>query len=483
MVFKFINALEGFLWDKAGLILLAACGIYFSIRCRFFQIFKIKLWLFETVAGISAKGEHAGLSPFGAFCTALAATIGVGNIAGVASAIILGGPGAVFWMLAAAFLGMATSLFENTLGHFFRRKNSRGETVGGAMYYIRDRVGAFRGMKKTAKFLSYLFAALCTAAAFGIGNMAQINVITKNIASSLGGSYRVFGVELVPAVAGVLLCLLAGAVIKGGRERSTKITSKLVPPMVLFFILSSIIIIAQNYEKLLPAVRSVLVHAFSKKAAGGGAAGSLLRVSLQNGFKRGVFSNEAGMGSATIVNSAADTDEPVKQGMLGMFEVFIDTVVMCSLTALLILCSGFVDLESGRCITSGDGATLINEIYKTAFGAAGSVFISATIFLFAFSTVIGWSYFGSVAAEFIFGEKGGELFRAIFIGFIPFGAVIPFSFALRLCDISNALMLFPNLFGVLLLSPLASKIIKNYTYRKKGKIILPLRSFADFSCK
>lgn len=479
MFFHYIDCLENFIWNGAGLLLLGFSGVYFSIRCGFFQIFRSRLWFSKTAGTLFSRkrGEKgAGISPLRAACTALAATIGVGNIAGVASAITIGGPGAVFWMLIAALLGMATSLFENTLGHFYRRKNARGEWIGGAMFYLRDGIGG-----KSGRILAFFFALFCAAAAFGIGNIGQIKVISDNIRATIYlptlERTQIFGSDLYSILLGLLLFIAAGAVILGGRERITGLTEKIVPAMVFFFTLLSLAVIILNAHNLYPAIRSILNHAFSPRAAGGGAAGAIISRSLGEGFKRGVFSNEAGMGSATVINAAADTEEPAEQGMWGIFEVFIDTVLMCSLTALCILCSGVVNLESGDCLVSADGATLVNLAFRQTFGKAGAVFIAAAVLLFAFSTVIGWSFFGSSAAEYLFGEGGGSTYRACFIGIIPFGAIIPFDFALKICDILNGLMLFPNLIGVLFLSPLAVEIIKNYLARQRGERLQPMLSF------
>ncbi len=464
----FMEDLNALLCDRLGLAVLIFAGAFLSLRLRFFQFFHIRLWLSATLGkiikrrGVRQSCEGA-VSQWGALCTALGATVGVGNIAGVASAIISGGPGAVFWMWIAALLGMVTSYCENALAVFYRTKNKRGETVGGAMYYLRDGLKA----KKTGLFLGSLFAFSCIVASFGIGGAGQVGAVVLNL-----GAVVPHGGKLFALTVGIALALTVGAVLLGGIKRASAYSERIVPAMVFIYSLCAIIIILQNHVRAGAAFRAIFRHAFGLRQAAGGMLGYAIKTAVATGFKRGVFSNEAGMGSATLINASANTREPAEQGMWGIFQVFIDTIIMCSLTALATLSSGLIDLESGQTV-SGSTA-LVSEAFSMAFGRIGALFIAISVLLFAFSTIIGWSVLGGRAWEFIFGEESLYIYKFLFAGSIVPASVANLEGIWLFCDTANALMIIPNLTGVLLLSPTVLKITENYLARKRGKKIPPL---------
>ncbi len=417
--------------------------------------------------------QDRSISQFQSLCTALAATVGTGNIVGVAGAIMVGGPGAVFWMWLIAFFGMMTNYSENVLGIYYRRKNSAGEWSGGAMYYLRDGLGAKPGCKAIGSVLAVLFSIFCFLASFGIGNMTQVNSISGNMKS-------VFGVPTW--VTGIAVLALGGLVIVGGIKRIASVTEKIVPFMVVIYIVGSIVIFFTNISHV-GAVFSAIFHgAFAIEAAGGGVVGYGIKLAIEQGMKRGVFSNEAGLGSSVMVHSNSNVREPVRQGMWGIFEVFADTLVVCTLTAFSILSSGLIDLETGVTATTYNGieltkANIVSTVFSIHFGKAGAAFIAIAIMLFAFSTVLGWSHYGSKACEFLFGEKSTMVYRVIFVAAIFGGAVMGDNLAWDLADTFNGMMMIPNLIGVLALSPLVYKITKNYIGRVlKGRNMRPMLS-------
>ncbi|MCI5597212.1 MAG: alanine:cation symporter family protein [Lachnospiraceae bacterium] len=470
------GAVNGFVWGVPMLILLVGTGILMTLLTKVFQLSHFGFWMKHTLGSIftdkhitkhTEDGDQA-ISQFQSMCTALAATIGTGNIVGVASALLFGGPGAIFWMWIVAFFGMMTNYSENVLGIFYRRKNEKGEWSGGAMYYLRDGLGAKKGMKQIGAILAVLFSLFCLLASFGIGNMSQINSIAGNMKAA-------FGVPNV--VTGVVLMILAGLVILGGIKRIASVTEKLVPFMAVIYILGAITACVLHVGQLGAAFAAIFKGAFAMKAIGGGIVGSGIKMALTWGMKRGVFSNEAGLGSSVMVHSSSNVKEPVRQGMWGIFEVFADTIVVCTLTALTVLTSGLVDLNTGEVISSSEGSALVGEAFGTAFGKAGPAFIAIAILLFAFSTVLGWSHYGGKAFEYLFGSKATVIYKVIFIVFILGGATMRLDLAWDLSDTFNGLMAIPNLIGVIALSPIVCKITQNYVDRKiKGKDVAPMLS-------
>lgn len=485
------NVINDFVWVKLGLVLLLGTGVLMTVLTKFFQITHIGHWMKHTagslrnknVSGKTGKSEKS-ISQFQAVCTVLAATVGVGNIAGVASAICSGGAGAVFWMWIAAFFGMMTSYAENVLGIYYRRKNADGEWSGGAMYYLRDGLGSKKGCKGIGKVLSVLFAVFCIFASFGIGNMGQINKIVANIESAFridALSEKILyatesgSISLYSLIIGLVLTVLGGLIIIGGLKRIAAFAEKIVPFMVVTFIVGSLIVIVFNYDAILDAFKAIFTTAFAPKAAWGGIVGISIKTVVTWGFKRGVFSNEAGLGSAVIVNSSSNVKEPARQGMWGIFEVFADTIVICTVTALVILTSGVINLETGI-IAEGTGteATLVASAFNTVFRignfAFGDKFIAIAILLFAFTTVLGWSHYGAKAFEYLFGTKATKIYKVVFVVMIVSGSVLTSSIAWDISDTFNGLMMVPNLIGVIALSGTVVKITKNYIDRNiKGK--------------
>ncbi len=479
---------NGFIWGAFGLVLLIGTGVLMTVLTRFFQVSHLAHWWNQTIGKLFAKDTHSdgkrAISPFQAVCTALAATVGTGNIAGVAAAICIGGPGAVFWMWVAAFFGMMTNYSENVLGIYFRRRNMRGEWSGGAMYYLADGVGKKKGLKPFGKALAVLFSVFAILASFGIGSMGQVNKIVLNLESAFPvaklESIQVFeGVSLYPVLLGVIIMILASLIILGGLKRIASFAERVVPFMIVAFIIGSIIIIALHFRNIIPAFREIFVTAFRPKAAAGGTIGYLIGTVITQGFKRGVFSNEAGLGSSVMVHSNTTVREPVVQGMWGIFEVFADTMIVCTMTALVVLTSGVYDLGAGAIAEGRSDATLVADAFNSvfSFGNIGGKFVAVAMFLFAFTTVLGWSHYGAKAWEYLFGTKSTTVFKVLHIITIFFGAVLTSSLAWDISDTFNGLMMIPNLIGVVILAPTVVKITNNYVNRiLKKKDIEPLLS-------
>lgn len=456
------DKINNFVWVTIGLWLLIATGIIMSSVTGFFQVTHIGHWMKKTIGSVFKKSshnknEHGSVSQFQALCTALAATIGTGNIAGVAAAIVIGGPGAVFWMWVAAFFGMMTNFSENVLGIYYRRRNERNEWCGGAMYYLSEGLGAKKGCKQLGAGLAVLFSVFCLFASFGIGNMGQINSIAVNLNS-------VFGVPHI--VSGIFLMAFAALVIVGGLKRIAAVTEKLVPFMALIYMVCAIIVCLFHIDQFGAVFTSIIKSAFGMRAVGGGIVGSGVAMAIQFGMKRGVFSNEAGLGSSVMVHSSSNVREPVVQGMWGIFEVFADTIIVCSVTAFAVLSSGLVDLETGKVISDQVSTALVAEAFSTVFGKFGSAFIAIAIIPFAFSTVLGWSQYGSKAFEYLFGRKTIKFYHVVFVAFIVVGATMDLTLAWDLSDTFNGLMAIPNLIGVLSLSGTVMRITHNYVQRK-----------------
>ena len=483
----FNNTVNGFVWGK-GLYLLLAVGLVMTVVTAVFQVTHFGHWWKETCGSlfnknVSGHTTNKSISQFQALCTALAATIGVGNIAGVAAAITIGGPGAVFWMWVAAFLGMMTNYSENILGIYFRRKNSDGEWSGGAMYYLEDGLGRKKGCKWIGKILAVLFSIFAILASFGIGNMGQVNKIVVNFTDAFKidalSSKVLYGdITMYNLVIGIVLLVIAALIILGGLKRIANFAEKVVPFMVILFVLGSFVIIIKNAAGVIPAFKAIFTMAFGYEAAWGGAAGIAISEIVTQGCKRGVFSNEAGLGSSVMVHSNSNVKEPVRQGLWGIFEVFADTMVVCTMTALVVLTSGVIDLSTGELVNgTGGDATLVAKSFETVFGPLGSKFIAIALFLLAFTTVLGWSHYGSKAVEYLGGKSAVKVYKVIFVLMIMSGAMMTSSLAWDISDTFNGLMMIPNLIGVVVLFPLVMKITKNYVDRNlKGKDIKPMIS-------
>ena len=459
------NSVNAFVWGVPMLVLLIGTGIMMTARSGFFQLTHFKHWMSNTIGAIfkdknvtaHTEREDKSISQFQSLCTALAATVGTGNIAGVSAAIVSGGPGAVFWMWIVAFFGMMTNFSENVLGIFYRRKNDRGEWCGGAMYYLRDGLGSRKGMQKVGSVLAWLFALFCVLASFGIGNMSQVNTIAANMNKTFGMS---------TFLVGVLLVILSAFVIIGGLKRIASVTELLVPFMAVAYILGALIIIFKNIGTMPAVLASIFKGAFAMRSVGGGIVGYGVMTAVTWGMKRGVFSNEAGLGSSVMVHSASNVKEPVAQGMWGIFEVFADTIIICSITAFVILSTGLVDLETGVMISNSTSTALVSEAFSSVFGRIGAGFVAIAIFLFAYSTTLGWSEYGARAFEYLFGTKRIIIFRVIFVCFIMVGATMNLQLAWDLSDTFNGLMAIPNLIGVVACSGSVIAITKNYVDRK-----------------
>lgn len=480
MITKVNSAINGFVWGIPMLVLLVGTGILMTFLTKFFQLSHIGHWWKNTIGGIfhdkhitkHTDKEDQSISQFQSLCTALAATIGTGNIVGVASALISGGPGAIFWMWIVAFFGMMTNYSENVLGIYYRRKNEKDEWCGGAMYYLKDGLGSYKGFKQVGAVLAVLFSIFCVLASFGIGNMSQINSISGNMKSAFG----------IPSyITGVALLILAALVIVGGLKRIASVTEKLVPFMAVIYIVGALALFFMNIDQCGAVFSAIFKGAFGLRAVGGGIVGSGVKMALTWGMKRGVFSNEAGLGSSVMVHSSSNVREPVRQGMWGIFEVFADTIVVCTLTAFAVLSSGLVDLETGAVLSTSEGSALVGEAFATKFGSIGPMFIAIAILLFAFSTVLGWSHYGSKAWEYLFGTKSMMVYKVVFVLMIYVGATMNLGLAWDLSDTFNGLMAIPNLIGVLSLSPVVLHITQNYVARtlKKENVKPILSAFED----
>ena len=413
--------------------------IYISLRLKGLQFRKLGFALRNTLGKAFAKldGSDGDISPFSALATALAATVGTGNIVGVSLAIIMGGPGAIFWMWIAAIFGMATKFAEVTLALAYREKRG-GSFVGGPMYYIEN------GLKN--KKLAKAFALFASLAVFGIGNSTQSNAIAGVLRDN-------FGISTI--VTGLILSVLAGIVIVGGLASISKVTERLVPFMSIFYILGSVWIIFLNRANLIPAIQSIFVTAFSPMSVAGGVAGISVREVISAGVARGVFTNEAGLGSSPMAHASATTDHPVRQGLWGMTEVFVDTMVICSLTALVILTTG-VDRSVGV-----DVRTLVASAFSSA-STIGGLILSLGISLFAFSTILGWAYYGELAISYLLGEGIKKYYRIAYVIFVFVGANMDLELAWTVANILNGLMALPNLYALLRLAPVLVRLEKDF---------------------
>lgn len=474
------TTINGLVWGWPALILLGFVGVLMTTMTGFFQLRHFKHWMDNTIGAIfkdrhvTSHTEDHSISQFQSLCTALAATVGTGNIVGVAGAIATGGPGAVFWMWVIAFFGMMTNYSENVLGILYRRKDSKGAWAGGAMYYLRDGLGAKPGCKTIGMVLASLFSIFCLLASFGIGNMSQVNSMVTNVNTAFG----------IPKIfTGVFLFVAVSLVIIGGLKRIATITEKIVPFMVVAYLAGTFVIIGLHITTIPAVFVSIFKGAFAMKSVAGGIVGSGIALAMKMGFKRGVFSNEAGLGSSVMVHSSSNVKEPVRQGMWGIFEVFADTIIVCTLTALTILSSGAIDLETGLMTEAAEAigsSSLMSYSFGQTFGKAGSGFVALAILLFAYSTVLGWSHYGSIACEYIFGEGSRRIYRIFFVLIVLAGSVMEAQLAWDISDTFNGLMMIPNLIGVLVLSPQVMHCTKNYIDRHfHGSKERPILSMFD----
>ena len=482
------NVINDFVWVKIGLFLLIGAGILMTCCTKVFQVTHIGHWWKETIVSVFKKDsasvkktDKKSISQFQSLCTALAATIGTGNIAGVSAAIVIGGPGAVFWMWVAAFFGMMTNFSENVLGIYYRRRNKDGEWSGGAMYYLKDGLGKYKNCKLIGSVLAFLFAVCAILASFGIGNMGQINKITLNMESAFFKGVdlgTIAGIPVLNLIIGGVLMVIAALIIIGGLQRIASFAERVVPVMAVLYVIGALVLMVMNIDKLGAMFAAIFRFAFGVKAVAGGAAGIAISQVITQGCKRGVFSNEAGLGSSVMVHSSSNVKEPVRQGMWGIFEVFFDTMVVCTMTAVVVLSSGYIDLETGLAAAGVNDATLVSQAFGNAFGYAGEAFIAVAMLLFAFTTVLGWSQYGTKAVEYLFGTKGVKVYKVIFVLMIMSGAVMTSSLAWDISDTFNGMMMIPNLIGVVALMPLVAKITKNYVSRKiKGQDVEAMISY------
>lgn len=426
-------------WGPPLLILLVGTGIYLSTRLGFLQIIRLP----KAFKLIFTKSDGEGdISSFAALATALAATIGTGNIVGVATAIKTGGPGALFWMWIAAFFGMATKYAEGLLAIKYRTQDDNGNISGGPMYYI------VNGMGKKWKPLAIFFAIAGILVAFlGIGTFSQVNSITSSLQNSFGFS---------PELVSIIIAIIVAVIIFGGIQSISKVSESVVPFMAILYILATLTVIFAHYDNIIPAISQVFKGAFTGTAAVGGFAGAAVKEAIQKGIARGVFSNESGLGSAPIAAAAAKTNEPVEQGLISMTGTFIDTLIICTLTGLSIIVTGQWTVKGL------EGAPLTQAAFSTVFGSVGSIALTLCLVLFAFTTILGWSYYGERCFEFLFGTKGIWLYRSIFILMVAAGGFLKLDLIWIIADIVNGLMALPNLIALLALSPVIFRETKKY---------------------
>jgi AGCS family alanine or glycine:cation symporter len=438
----FIKQLNGIVWGPLMLVLILGTGIVLMIGLKFMPIVKMGhgfklLWNGRDKKRQQGEGD---ITPFNALMSSLAATIGTGNIAGVATAIFLGGPGALFWMWVTALVGMATKYAEAVLAVHFRETDENGHKVGGPMYYIKN------GLSSRFAWLGTSFALFGALAGFGIGNTIQANSVADVLYSNLGVPHL---------ITGIVIAILVAMVLIGGIKRIAEVAGKIVPFMAVSYVLAGFIILIMNMSQLPSAFELVFVHAFTPVAATGGFAGAAVWAAIRFGVARGVFSNEAGLGSAPIAHAAATTDSPIRQGSIAMLGTFIDTLIICTVTGMVIIVSG--------AWTSGKtGASLSSMAFESALPGIGGFIVAFGLSVFAFTTILGWSIYGEKCVEYLFGVRSIIPFRILWILAVPLGAVANLSFIWLVADTLNALMALPNLIALLLLSPVVFKLTKDY---------------------
>lgn len=448
------GVINNFIWGVPAMICIVGVGLFLSFRTKFIQIRKFPYAMKVTFGRMFKKREASdgALTPFQAVCTALAATVGTGNVAGVAGAIAIGGPGAVFWMWMSALLGMCTKFSEVTLAVHFREKNKDGDYVGGPMYYIKN------GLKKHWHWLAYLFSAFGVLTVFGTGNATQVNTITTAIDSALF-NYNIISEDTAPTlnlIIGIVLAVLIGLILLGGVKRIGQVAEKLVPFMAVFYIILAIGVVVININHVPEVFSDIFKGAFNPASVTGGVVGSFF-MSMKKGVSRGIFSNEAGLGTGSIAHACADTRKPVKQGFFGIFEVFVDTIVICTLTALVILCSG-VPVGYGQAA----GAELTISGFTSTYGGWVSIFTAVAMCCFAFSTIIGWGLYGTRCIEFLFNSRVNKPFMLVYSLVAIVGATLNLDLLWSVAETFNGLMIIPNLIAVFMLSGVVVKMVKEY---------------------
>ncbi|KEF31271.1 Sodium/glycine symporter GlyP [Marinobacter nitratireducens] len=442
-----LGGINGIVWGWPMLILILGVGFFMSLGLKLMPILRIGTGFKLLASGVKVGKDEdptGEVSPFEALMTAMAATVGTGNIAGVATAVFLGGPGALFWMWVTALVGMATKYSEAVLAVRFREVDDEGNHVGGPMYYLKN------GLGRRWAWLGSAFAIFGAVAGFGIGNTVQSNSIAQVIETN-------FGVPVL--VTGLVAMVLVGAVLMGGIRRIGSVAGKLVPFMAVAYILAGLMVLAINAEQIGPAMALILESAFSGHAAQGGFAGAAVWAAIRFGVARGVFSNEAGLGSAPIAHAAAKTRDPVRQGLIAMLGTLLDTLVVCSVTGLVIVTSGAWD--SGE-----SGAALTSAAFGLALPGVGNYLVAIALALFAFSTILGWSFYGEKCVEFLFGTRATIPFRVLWVLAVPLGAVLSLDFVWLVADTLNALMALPNLIAIIALSPVVFRLTREYFERQ-----------------
>ncbi|MCV6589059.1 MAG: sodium:alanine symporter family protein [Marinobacterium sp.] len=446
---SFIGTINGIVWGAPMLILILGVGFFMSLGLKLMPILKLGTGFSLLFKGTKAKEgeENEGeIPPYQALMTAMSATVGTGNIAGVATAVFLGGPGALFWMWLTALVGMATKYSEAVLAVKYREVDEEGNHVGGPMYYIKN------GMGKSWAWLGTAFAIFGAIAGFGIGNTVQSNSIADVI-------HKNFDVE--PYVTGVVAMVLVGAVLIGGIKRIGSVAGALVPLMAVAYILAGLTVLAVNADQIGPAFSLIIESAFTGHAAEGGFAGAAVWAAIRFGVARGVFSNEAGLGSAPIAHAAAQTKDPVRQGLIAMLGTFLDTIIVCTITGLVIITSGVW--------TSGEsGAALTSAAFADALPGLGNYLVAISLAIFAFTTIIGWSFYGERCVEFLFGIKAIKPYRVLWILAVPVGATLSLDFVWLVADTLNAMMALPNLIAIAVLSPVVFSLTREYFARHAG---------------
>ena len=449
-IIKINQAVNGFIWGVPAMICIIGVGLLLSVRTRFIQVRKFGAALKNTIGKIFDKtqAKDGSMSPFQAVCTALAGTVGTGNIAGVAGAIALGGPGAIFWMWCSAFLGMCTKFSEVTLAIHFREKNANGEYVGGPMYYIKN------GLSQKWHFLAVLYALFGVLTVFGTGNATQVNTIVSSIHSALHNLHIIDGTvdERANLIFGIFIAAFVAMVLLGGIQRIGQVSEKLVPFMAALYVILAIGVVILHISRVPAVLAMIFKSAFTPQAATGGIIGSMF-LSMKKGVSRGIFSNEAGLGTGSIAHACADTNNAVHQGMFGIFEVFMDTIVICTLTGLVILL-GAPNIVYGQAA----GAELTISGFTATYGGWVSIFTAVAMCCFAFSTIIGWGLYGSRCIEFLGGEKLVRPFLVAYSFVSIIGATINLGLLWDIADTFNGLMAIPNLIALLILSGQVKKL-------------------------
>ena len=452
------SAVNNFIWGVPAMICIIGVGLLLTIKTKFLQIRKFPYAMKETLGRVFKKQDASdgSMTPFQAVCTALASTVGTGNIAGVAGEIAIGGPGAVFWMWISAILGMCTKFSEVTLAVHFRERNQEGDYVGGPMYYIKN------GLSKNWHFLAVLFSAFGVLTVFGTGNATQVNTITTAINSALLNFHVISqsSVGTANLIIGIIVAILVALILLGGIKRIGQVAERLVPFMAFIYIFFALGVVVLNIDQLPAVFGSIINGAFHPASVTGGIVGSFF-MSMKKGVARGIFSNEAGLGTGSIAHACADTKEPVKQGLLGIFEVFTDTILICTLTALVILCSG-IPIGFG----ADAGAELTISGFTSTYGNWISIFTAVALCCFAFSTIIGWGLYGARCIEFLFSSKVIKPFMLVYSLVAILGATVDLGMLWSIAETFNGLMAIPNLIALFLLSGTVVKLVKDYFHEK-----------------